>query len=325
MKLVTFSVKQYHPLTHRIGLINSKGNVTDAAAAYRSWLLSEKKCEESTARKLTDALLPGDMTLFLQGGDISMDALKQAASYAESLGVQVAAGEKLWYQTDEITLHAPLFRPSSIRDFLSFEEHLKNSLGRVPPVWYEIPIYYKGIPASVIGPDEECIWPDYSEIMDYELEFACVIGKRGKDIPASEAHKYIAGYMIFNDFSARDKQFAEMEGKLGPAKGKDFCTAIGPYLVTPDEIPDVYNMPMRARVNGELWSEGNSNTMYRTFAEIIEYASTFETLLPGDILGSGTVGNGCGLELKKYLKEGDVIELEIEPLGVLRNRIVRKR
>lgn len=325
MKLVTFSVKQHYPFSHRIGLVGSSGQIIDAAAAYRSWLLTEEKCEDRTAHKVADALLPGDMTLFLEGGDISMEAIKQAASHSEKMGEQVVAGEKLWYHADEIKLHAPVSRPPSIRDFLSFEEHLKNSLGTPPPVWYDIPVYYKGIPSTIIGPDEDCIWPDYSEIMDYELEFACVIGKRGKDIPASDAHKYIAGYMIFNDFSARDKQMQEMEGKLGPAKGKDFCTATGPYLVTPDEIPDVYGMPMRARVNGELWSEGNSHTMYRTFAEIIAYASQFETLLPGDILGSGTVGGGCGLELKKYLKEGDVIELEIEPLGVLRNRIMRKK
>lgn len=190
-------------------------------------------------------------------------------------------------------------------------------------MWYEIPIYYKGSTDTIIGSDEICNWPSYSNKMDYELEFACVIGKEGMNIKKEEASDYIAGYTILNDFSARDTQFLEMEGKLGPAKGKDFCSAIGPYMVTPDEIDDVYDMEMVARVNKEVWSQGNTKTMYRTFEEIIEYVSQSEPLKPGDILGSGTVGKGCGLELNKFLKSGDVVELEIPPLGILKNKVIK--
>lgn len=161
----------------------------------------------------------------------------------------------------------------------------------------------------------------YSNVMDYELEIACVVGKRGIDLTTEEAEKHIFGYMIYNDFSARDTQLREMEGRLGPAKGKDFCTAMGPYLVTADEIENVYNLRMTAKINGEIWSDGNTSTMYRSFADIISYVSQSETLVPGDILGSGTVGNGCGLELGKFLNDGDVIELEIERLGILRNQV----
>jgi 2-keto-4-pentenoate hydratase/2-oxohepta-3-ene-1,7-dioic acid hydratase in catechol pathway len=160
--------------------------------------------------------------------------------------------------------------------------------------------------------------------MDYELELAIVIGKSGKDIPAEKAGEYIAGYMIMNDFSARDAQMKEMKVGLGPAKGKDFATAFGPWLVTPDEISDPYNLKMIARVNGEVWSEGNSKTMFRKFTEIIEYASKSERLVAGDVIGSGTVGTGCGFELGKFLNFGDTVELEIENLGTLRNYIVGK-
>jgi 2-keto-4-pentenoate hydratase/2-oxohepta-3-ene-1,7-dioic acid hydratase in catechol pathway len=164
-------------------------------------------------------------------------------------------------------------------------------------------------------------WPLQTTKLDYELELACVIGRKGRDIPAGEASRYIAGYTIMNDFSARDIQLREMACRLGPAKGKDFATAIGPCLVTPDEIADLDSLVMTARVNGEVWSEGRFGSIHWSFPQMIEHASRGECLYPGDLFGSGTVGGGCGLELDRYLKPGDVVELEIQPIGVLRTPI----
>jgi len=192
----------------------------------------------------------------------------------------------------------------------------------VPKEWYEIPVYYKGNPDTVFGPDDDILWPAYTEKLDYELELCAVIGKRGRKVGEEDAPAYIAGYTIFNDWSARDIQFREMKVGLGPGLGKDFATSLGPCLVTPDEI-DIYAAPMQARINGEVWSSGTQGAMRFDFAQIIAHLSNEQTLLPGDVLGSGTVGRGCGLELDRWLRPGDVVELEVEGIGILRNRVVR--
>jgi 2-keto-4-pentenoate hydratase/2-oxohepta-3-ene-1,7-dioic acid hydratase in catechol pathway len=213
-----------------------------------------------------------------------------------------------------------------MRDFYAFEQHVKKGFEKrgepMPQEWYEMPVYYKGNHQSIIGPDEDVPWPPFTEKFDYELELAIIIGKSGRNIPESNARNYIAGFTIMNDFSARDMQRKEMKVRLGPAKGKDFATAIGPVLVTPDEIGDPYNLKMTAKINGEVWSEGNSKSIYHSFEKMIAFASMEETLYPGDLIGSGTVGTGCGLELDRWVKPGDVIELEIEKIGVLRNKVV---
>jgi 2-keto-4-pentenoate hydratase/2-oxohepta-3-ene-1,7-dioic acid hydratase in catechol pathway len=193
----------------------------------------------------------------------------------------------------------------------------------IPPIWYEQPIYYKCNRFAVAGPDSTVQWPPQSRVIDYELEIACVIGAAGRDIPVDQAAAHIFGYTIFNDLTARDLQFREMQGPLGPAKGKDFdgANVLGPVIVTADEIGDLADLAMRARVNGELWSEGRVGTMHWSFAQIIAYVSASETLHPGEVLGSGTVGGGCGLELGRFLKHDDVIELEIEGIGRIATRI----
>ena len=169
------------------------------------------------------------------------------------------------------------------------------------------------------------IWPNYSQLMDFELELACVIGRGGRDIRKSEAREHIFGYTIFNDFSARDAQNTEMLGMLGPAKGKDFdrANAIGPVIVTADEIADPYALTMSARINGEALCSGSSSTMHWRFEDFIAHISACETLHPGEMLGSGTVGWGCGMEHLRFLEDGDVVELEIEGIGILRNRVRR--
>jgi 2-keto-4-pentenoate hydratase/2-oxohepta-3-ene-1,7-dioic acid hydratase in catechol pathway len=233
-------------------------------------------------------------------------------------------------------LLAPLPRPRQIRDFLCFEEHLRNSFAQaekqtgrpfsIPPVWYEQPIYYKANRFSVVGPEADVVWPHYAELLDYELELACIIGTGGVDIARDEALTHVFGWTIFNDVSARDAQLREMAGQLGPAKGKDFDTGnvLGPWIVTADELGDPQALTMVARVNGEEWSRGTSAAMHHTFADVIAFVSQSETLHPGEVLGSGTVGTGCGLEQGRYLSPGDVVELEIDKIGVLRNRIVRR-
>ena len=177
----------------------------------------------------------------------------------------------------------------------------------------------------MIGTDQEVRWPAYSQVMDFELELACILGRTGVDIPRAAAAEYIFGFTIFNDGSARDTPFQEMAGQLGPAKGKDFDTGnvFGPWIVTADELGDPYQLQMTARVNGAGWGGGSSGAMYHRFEDIIAFISQSETLHAGEIIGSGTVGTGCGLELGRYLQPGDVVELEIERIGILRNRFVR--
>ena len=237
---------------------------------------------------------------------------------------------------DAVRLVAPVRRPPTLRDFYAFEQHVKagNSIrGReIPPQWYEIPVFYFSNPTSIIGPDDPVRAPKASQALDYELEVACVIGKSGRDIAPEEAEDYIAGYLIFNDWSARDLQRQEVAVGLGPAKGKDFASSFGPMLVTPDELvdrhagrPGIYNLTMTARVNGVERSRGNWADLYHSFGDMIARASADVTLHPGDLIGSGTVGTGCLLELTMgqgpWLQSGDVVELEIERLGVLRNTV----
>jgi 2-keto-4-pentenoate hydratase/2-oxohepta-3-ene-1,7-dioic acid hydratase in catechol pathway len=268
------------------------------------------------------------MLALIEGGEAVLELARQLVE---------AAPEEAIVDRSAVTLLAPIPVPPQIRDFLAFEQHLKGAFamaeqltGRhmdIPAVWYQQPIYYKANRFSVVGPDADVRWPDYAQLLDYELELACVIGRGGVDIAAEEAAGHVFGFTIFNDVSARDAQAREMEGQLGPAKGKDFDTGnvLGPWLVTADEVGDPYDLTMVARVNGEEWSRGHSGTMHHRFGDIIAFVSRSETLHPGEILGSGTVGGGCGLELCRFLNPGDVIELEVERIGVLRNRIIKER
>lgn len=221
----------------------------------------------------------------------------------------------------------PAIEAGSLRDFIAFEQHIGTLRRRrghdIPEAWYRIPVYYKGNHRSLLGHDQELIWPRYSQQMDYELELACIVGKEGIDISEDGAKSYIGGYTIMNDWSARDIQMEEMSVGLGPAKGKDFGTSLGPWVVTPEEF-NPNDARMTARINGELWSDGNIEQIHWTFAQIIAHVSMDETLYPGDILGSGTVGGGCGLELGRWLQPGDEVELEVEGIGVLRNKVLRR-
>jgi 2-keto-4-pentenoate hydratase/2-oxohepta-3-ene-1,7-dioic acid hydratase in catechol pathway len=228
-------------------------------------------------------------------------------------------------RVDGAVLRAPL-RPRSMRDFLAFEGHLRNAfrnLGReIPPEWYEVPAYYKGLPDTVIGPDEQIPWPSYTEQLDHELELAAVIGRPGRDIPPERALDHVFGYTLWNDLSARDTQRRELPVGMGPAKAKDWdgSNVLGPCIVTPDELA-IGDLRLTVRVNGEEWGSDTTAHMHHSFASMIAYAAQDLTLRPGEVLGSGTAATGSGLELDRWLAPGDVIELEGEGIGILRNPV----
>jgi 2-keto-4-pentenoate hydratase/2-oxohepta-3-ene-1,7-dioic acid hydratase in catechol pathway len=255
---------------------------------------------------VVDLGFDGDMVAFIEGG--------------------TPAGERR--AVANARLLAPL-RPRSLRDFLTFKGHLDNALSRlgrpIPDEWFDVPAYYKGMPDTVIGPEETIPWPAYTDRLDHELELAAVLGKRGKDVTREKAMEHVFGYTIWNDMSARDVQTRELPIGMGPAKAKDWdgSNVLGPCIVTADEL-DGTNVRMTVRVNGEVWGEDSSANMHHTFADMIAYASQAQTVYPGEIFGSGTAPGGSGLELDRWLQEGDVVELEVEGIGVLRNPIGQK-
>jgi 2-keto-4-pentenoate hydratase/2-oxohepta-3-ene-1,7-dioic acid hydratase in catechol pathway len=246
----------------------------------------------------------------------------------------------------DVRLLAPLPEPRQVRDAMCFELHYKQGIrgmaalragkwlgraatllgaARIPRVWYEMPTYYKCNRFSVVGDGADVVWPRGARLMDYELELAVVIGKPGKDIAREDALSHVFGYTIFNDMSARDIQEREIRASLGPAKSKDFDTGnvFGPCIVTRDELTDPYALAMEARVNGALWGRGHSGSMHHRWEDVIAHVSKNETLHAGEIIGSGTVGNGCGLELGRFLQAGDTVELRIAGIGTLTNRLVQ--
>jgi fumarylacetoacetate (FAA) hydrolase len=254
-------------------------------------------------------------------------AVGAKARYAEALG-------PAWHMRSRITLHPPVSRPPTLRDFYAFEAHVRNARARrgleVPPEWYEFPAFYFSNPGSLVGDQAVVPKPEWTQALDYELEIACIVGVRARNVPADRWRSVVAGFTILNDWSARDVQRKEMAIGLGPAKGKDFATSLGPALVTLDELEgkrsgDQYDLSMEARVNGATLSRGNAKDMRFTFGQMIARASQDVYLFPGDVIGSGTVGTGCilelGTEVHPWLESGDEVTLEIERLGTLTNKI----
>jgi fumarylacetoacetate (FAA) hydrolase len=289
-----------------------------------------------------DKLIPDNMNAFLAGGEELMDRAKKINTAI--ITATLAAKEEIFFE-----VMAPVPHPSSCRDGYAFRQHVasarRNRKLDMIPEFDSYPIFYFTNHNAIQGPGEITCMPDHFEKLDFELEAAVVIGKKGRNICAAEADDYIAGYMIMNDMSARTLQMEEMLLNLGPAKGKDFSTVIGPWLVTPDEleaykvpakpghIGNAYNLSMKCWVNGVEVSSGSVADMDWTFAEIIERCAYGVDILPGDVIGSGTVGTGCFLELNgtgllndpsfkpQWLQEGDVVEMEITGLGRLSNTI----
>ncbi len=345
MKLVTFRQAGEPRQKARAGVLLPFGVVDLHAAAPLVF-------EESDTRPLDMLrLLEGsDQGLGLEGANEivnavleqlggSVDVIRDEANpdLVDLAGEVSIGGETLLLPRADVKLLAPLPRPRSLRDFYAFEQHVatarRNRGQEVPPAWYRVPVFYFSNHNAILGPDEPLNMPR-TERLDYELEVACVIGREGRDIDPTEVWDYIAGFTIMNDWSARDLQAEEMSVGLGPAKGKDFATSLGPYLVTPDELePHISDdeqrvrLEMIARVNGRELSRGNLGDMHYSWGEIVAHASRDCTLYPGDVLGSGTVGGGCILEITPevaggWIEPDDIVELEVTGLGVLRNRIV---
>jgi 2-keto-4-pentenoate hydratase/2-oxohepta-3-ene-1,7-dioic acid hydratase in catechol pathway len=280
-----------------------------------------------------------------------IDAGPRALEQAATVFARHGKDEALSVSLKDADILAPIPEPRQMRDGMSFPLHILQAprgqlklaarakgdmaelarieaepLGELPEVYRKQPIYYITNRFSVRGANTTVKWPRYSQVMDYELEFGIITKNKGANISAAKARDHIFGYTIFNDFSARDAQRIEMEGRLGPAKGKSFDggNVMGPWIVTPDEIGDPYKLKMEVRVNGKMRSQGVSDGMLFSFEEIIEHVTKDETLMPGEFIGSGTVGNGCGLELGWFLEHGDTIELEVEKIGTLKNRVERQ-
>lgn len=324
MRLVTFADSG----GHRIGaLVDGDRRIVDFLAA----------------RGDAGPAFAGMQTL-IEAGPAALDRAREIVADAQRNGRGII-------DTASVKVLAPLPAPPQMRDFMCFERHLIQAYGRlrreraaaapdpekalremeeqgylaVPKIWYQRPSYYHPNRLSVCGIDQDVAWPAYSNTIDYELEFACVIGAPGRDIPKDKARTHIFGYTIFNDLSARDEQSHEMASSLGPGKGKDFDNSnpIGPCITTADEIPDPYALDMIVRVNGEERGRGNSSEMHWRYEDCIAFVSRGETVYPGELFCSGTVPDGSGLETGRYLAPGDVVELEVEKIGILRNRIVR--
>jgi 2-keto-4-pentenoate hydratase/2-oxohepta-3-ene-1,7-dioic acid hydratase in catechol pathway len=283
----------------------------DVRASAAASLRSAGATAEAAAR-IAAATIPGSMTAALAAGPAFLDAARAAA--AGVAGLAPVRPERLACPVD----------PPSYRDYMSFEDHFSFGYRRrgvpVPGVLYELPVGYAGNPHSFVGPDEEIGWPHYAADMDYELELGIVIGAGGRDVRPENARQHIVGLTILNDFSARDIQFREMAGSLGPCKGKHFGSAVGPWITTLDEI-DPAALSMTARINGETRCESSTSQMTWSIEELVAWSTAAEYLPAGSLLGSGTANGGSGLEYGRYLAPGDVTELEIQGLGVLRNQL----
>ena len=268
----------------------------------------------STATRQAEPL-PTTLIEVLQLEDAGIEAARDVVTRAQRTGQIIPL--------EATRLHAPLPRPNSLRDFMTIEQHIIGCGHTPQEEWYNIPVYWKGNVEGVFGPGDEIRWPHYSDLLDFEVELGAVIGRRGTRIPRSEAQHYIVGYTIFNDWSARDIQRREMTVRLGPGLGKDFATSLGPCIVVPDEADDFdpYSAPVRVRVNGEVWAEGDMSDMRWRFDELVSHLSEEQVVAPGDVLGSGTMGNGCGVELGRELSPGDIVEIEMDGLGKLINRV----
>ncbi len=329
MKFCTFEVRTPVGPFERLGAVVSEGedlryvDLNFAAAA------EFKQRGSSRPQAMADALIPSDMLAIAASGKGGIEAAEEALEYAlEHEDTSGPRGEQIIYAPSEARLLAPIKQPPLIRGFAGFERHLKKTFEvmnmEIPKTWYERPLAFKASCGHMAGPEEEVPWPSFTEKMDFELEFCCVIGVPGRDISEEDAHEHIFGYAILNDWSARDAQGGEMAMGTGPYKSKDWCWSLGPWIATPDEVGDPKNIPMAARVNGETWVETTPGEMYWTFSQIIAYTARDENLLTGDLMGSGTVPGGCGMEMDRWIQPGDVVEIDMGPLGVMRNKVGEK-
>lgn len=290
---------------------------------------------------LRKAAVPQSMQTLIESGESGLESVQRLIDRPPDEAV---------LNLEEARLLAPLPRPVRLRDCCLFLEHMELALDKLAqrlaakeanpdaalknlrasgkhglaPAFKDQVIYYNADHLHIQGPNEDIMWPAHSDWMDFELEWACVVGRSGTDIAAEDARSHIFGYTIFNDWSARDVQLEFMAANLGPGEGKDFANSIGPCIATPDEFDDPYALTMTASVNGEEWSRGSTASMHHSFEAAIVQFSRSRWLAPGEIIGSGTVLSGCGFELDRRLSDGDIVELCVEGIGTLGNRVIRR-
>jgi 2-keto-4-pentenoate hydratase/2-oxohepta-3-ene-1,7-dioic acid hydratase in catechol pathway len=325
VQLVTFEMRSPLGPQRRTGAVRDDA-IIDLALARASLLASAGR---PRAVVIGEAEVPSDMLELLRGGDWALDAAREALEHAATEGVDALDGATVRHSASAVRLLAPLPRPNSLRDFLVIEEHLRNArrnagLEEMPgPEWYKLPAHYKGNVDAIYGPGDEVPYPAYTAQLDYELEVCAVIGRAGRRVRAEDATPHIAGFTLYNDWSARDMQMRESSVGIGPGIGKDLGSSLGPCIVTADAW-DRDTARLQARIDGEQWSDGTLAAMHFSLEDIIEFVTMEATLQPGDLLGSGTIGLGCGLERGRFLRPGSVVELEAEGIGVLRNTVGAK-
>jgi len=333
MKLVTYELFQADGRAEKVGILHGEGQYVLDALAVAALYLTQTE-EVGHPYQVARAYLGSTMLELIEGGKGALNLLKKALAHVaplleKDIALKGVKEDTLAFKLADIRLLAPL-KPPSMRDGLNCYEHFKNllkvkNLDTVPELFSKRPFYYRGNQFSISGPDSIVPWPSYGTRMDFELEIFAILGKAGESIPVSEAMDHVFGYTIFNDFTARNQQPEDSATTLGPSKCKCFTggNAIGPCIVTADEIKDPGNLRMQARINGEKWSDNSTKEMLFNFAEMISYISQDEKLYPGECIASGTMSFGAGQEMGKFLEDGALVELEVEGLGILRNVIKR--
>lgn len=329
MKVCTYKRTSHLGTSKRLGLFLDENTVLDVNLVWQAEYDRQGFYNTSDRAKL---YAPSSLSEFLRMyQDAAIPKLQTTLDLYKALAqegmLKTANGADLAFNLHDVkdfNYDAPLDEIAMYRDFYAHEKHVKKGFEKrnepVPPAWYEIPAYYKGGNTGFIGHNEIIPWPYYSQQLDYELELGVVIGRDGKNVKSTDMRKHIFGFTILNDVSARDIQRKEMSIRLGPAKGKDWCSVMGPVIVTYDEFSyEEPNLEMTASVNGVEWSRGMSGDSHYSWGEMIEHMSMEEWIRATDFVGSGTVGTGCGLELDKWIKPGDLLELSIEKIGTLKN------
>lgn len=334
MRLVTFGISTPIGEIRRVGAINKKDKIVDLTAA-REAFLRYKNIRNPETRALEQC--PDRMIQFIKEGKDALESAKEAMSYIDKELDNIE--EKIVYNRDEIKILTPIPRPNSVRCFSLSEKHMLDgiesmkdtaawgntepSLTKMPEEWYNLPTYYKTGTTEIYGSDEIIPWPNITDVFDYELEIAIIIGKEGRNIPEEDGENYIYGYTIYNDWSARDFQNREMSVNLGPGLCKDNASSLGPCIVTKDEIQNIEKNIFSISINGRKFIETHAD-FYFPLKHLIYYVSSVQTIFPGDILTTGTLPGGSGGEKKNWIKPGDIVEFEGEGIGVLRNVIGKK-
>jgi 2-keto-4-pentenoate hydratase/2-oxohepta-3-ene-1,7-dioic acid hydratase in catechol pathway len=329
MKILTYKRPTVFGTQKRLGILYNDKTIVDVNF---TWQAIFERFGYYAPDKRADLLAPNSLATFLKlYQDASISKLQETLQCWGDLASRGILKTKNQadialhiLDANDLTFDVPLDEIAMYRDFYAHEKHVKKGFEKrnepVPEAWYEIPAYYKGGNTGFIGDGDIIPWPYYSQQLDYELELGVVIGRDGKNVKAKDIKKHIFGFTILNDISARDIQRKEMSIRLGPAKGKDWCSVMGPVIVTFDEFNyEEPNLLMTAAVNGTEWSRGYSGDSHYTWAQMIEHMSMEEWIRATDFIGSGTVGTGCGLELDRWIQPGDLLELTIDKIGTLKN------